>query len=126
MTALAIFLLLTVKHALCDLFLQSYLRLNKGLYTGGWPHYAQHGVATLAVLLLFADIQLAVALAVADFLAHWHIDFAKHRIIQAYERHTGVAMERWNRSLYWFIQAADQILHFVTYYILAVIVLGAS
>ena len=124
MTALTILFLLTVKHALCDLYLQSFLTLNKSHYTGGWPHYLQHAIGTLIVFVWFVDPVTAVMLATIDGVVHWHIDWFKHRVLIHYQHRTGMKMETQARDWYWCVQAVDQILHFATYYILAVIWLG--
>ena len=112
-------LLLLIKHAVVDLYLQSYLTLNKREYFGGFIHYLQHGVATLIIACAFFSFEIAFILAVIDFVLHWHIDYNKH-----------VVQTRWNitpdsnKQLYWFIQCVDQSLHFITYW--ALIIIGTA
>ncbi len=126
MLALTILFLLTLKHAVCDLYLQSFLTINKRAYWGGWQHYVHHAIGTLAVLVWFCDPVIAIGLAVADGIAHWHVDWAKHRLLSWYETANGIGMESASRNNYWLVQALDQMLHFATYFILCLIVLGHS
>ena len=53
---------------------------------------------------------------VLDYVAHWHIDFLKHR--------TQVYMN-WDRKdkAWWWLAATDQLLHFATYYLLVIYLL---
>ena len=129
MTVLVLFLMLTIKHAICDLYLQSYLDQhsnNKGQYLGAWKHYLEHTIGTLVVLIFFVDWPWTALLAFADGIAHWHIDWAKHRTLRWYESRTGVSMDQHSRNNNWLVQAVDQMLHFATYFILCLIVLGLN
>ena len=122
--ALTVFLLLTIKHAVCDLYLQSFLTLDKSRYLGGWPHYAEHALGTFVVIAWFVDPVIAVAIALLDGVAHGHIDWLKHRVISAYEHTTGMTMESNRKHTYWFVQAVDQMLHFLTYYLICLIIIS--
>ena len=115
-------LLLLIKHAVVDLYLQCFHpTMNKRAYFGGWPHYLEHAVFTLLICCAFFSFEIAFMLAAIDGVLHWHIDYTKH-----------VVQTRWNitpngnKELYWFIQCVDQSLHFITYYVLVVIGLGLS
>lgn len=70
-----------IKHFIADFLLQAhpYLYKNKGTYghTGGIIHSAVHAIFTFAILLLFTDYQTALLMASADFVVHYHIDWAK-------------------------------------------------
>ena len=109
-------LLLLLKHAFADLFLQSFHRgINKEHYIGnGHRHYLEHGMLTIITLFLFVSPEFAFLAGTIDYLAHWHIDFLKHRIISYFE----VIRDG---KVFWSIQAIDQCLHFCTYYLIVVL-----
>ena len=111
-------LLLLLKHAFADLFLQSFHKgINKEHYIGnGHRHYLEHGMLTIIVLFLFVSPEFAFLAGAIDYLAHWHIDFLKHRIISYYE----VIRDG---KVFWTIQAIDQALHYCTYYAILVLLL---
>jgi hypothetical protein len=102
-----------VKHAICDLWLQTLLgNQNKISYFGnGWRHYLEHGFGTLCVLVWFVPIEFAIACAVCDYILHWHIDWAKTN----YQTKMDVNKEN-KVGHFWCIQSTDQSLHFLTYY----------
>lgn len=108
---------LIVKHCICDLGLQSQLLWGKTYrkhnYFGCHSHYLHHAIGTLIVSLFFVNPILAVQLAVVDYIAHWHIDFCKHRI----NNWAGCTRQD---KLYWWIAVVDQLLHFLTYYLLVI------
>lgn len=103
MTILA---LLFLKHFICDYPLQAhpYIHQNKGTYghPGGLIHAYLHGVGTaLATGSWWA--------AVADFVLHYHIDWAKNNINRVFSlRPDGSA---W----FWVLMGFDQLLHSITY-----------
>ena len=118
MTMELILLLLTVKHAFVDLFLQSlHHNMKKRNYFGGWPHYTEHAVATFVVVIWFTSFPFCILIALLDGVLHWHIDYTKH-----------VVQTKWNitptnnKQLYWCIQAVDQSLHFITYFRLVLLI----
>lgn len=107
---------LLVKHAIADLALQHSI-------AGGHPkdqwfgkahlHYWHHGALTFIIMLLWPNIHVgwAFALAAFDYVVHWHIDYWKHCIQNWYNvKHPDDA--------YWWFAAIDQILHFATYFII--------
>jgi len=110
--------LLFCKHALCDLWLQSYhVHSHKHLYWGGHRHYAEHGVGTLLVCVLFVDPASALAAALFDYVCHWHIDHSKTVWVRArgYSRSSPV---------FWRVQSLDQMLHYATYFVIAQFLVG--
>ena len=69
-------LLLLIKHAVVDLFLQCFHpTMNKRMYFGGWPHYLEHAVFTLLICCAFFSFEIAFMLAAIDGVLHWHIDY---------------------------------------------------
>lgn len=115
---LELFVLLSIKHAVADLILQS-MKYNPGSMKkseyplGGHGHYLDHSALTFCVFLFFVPWPIALLAAFVDHIFHWHIDYAKQRYIQ------------WKnipiRSMaYWNAAGIDQILHFITYYILVI------
>ena len=84
---------LLCKHAVADLAVQSFripctkrLYFNKGLHLHALDH----------------------AFAVLDYVAHWHIDCFKSKLLWIFE------IPR-DGALFWRIQTCDQILHYATY-----------
>lgn len=112
-----LFLALLIKHAICDLALQRW---------HGWEgigpkyryfnpkaqkHYLEHGFGTLIVFLVFTDPYIACVAAIIDWFCHWHIDCIKsnaNKILGWREGHQG----------FWVLVTIDQILHYITYYVL--------
>ena len=108
--AVTLFLLMC-KHSVADLALQSLrkpttkrLYFNKGLHI----HALDHAALTLVVLVFFINPWLALAFAVLDYVAHWHIDCFKSKLLWIFE------IPR-DGALFWRIQTCDQILHYATY-----------
>jgi len=110
--------LLVVKHVIVDLALQTYLhKQNKFSYFGsGHVHYLEHGVATFFVALFFLDWQTALVIGLFDYVAHWHIDWGKHRINHWFDIEP-------RSHIWWWLNTLDQILHFTTYYAIVISVL---
>lgn len=107
---LLILLALTVKHFVADFVLQTnWMIEEKGYYgkIGGIAHSATHGVFTL-IILKFFSAELAVWLALLDFVVHYHIDWAKMKISRTFN-HSPANKQFW----IWF--GADQMLHYITY-----------
>ena len=115
-----------VKHFVCDYILQRnpYQYLNKGTYghPGGLLHAWIHGVGTWFVLALLLPpgpfaFFVCVALALADSVVHYHIDWAKVNVCRRYNWKPD------NSDNYWCVLGLDQLLHYLTYFtIVAVIV----
>jgi hypothetical protein len=117
MTALTFFFLLTVKHAIADLFLQAELTNDKhGTKTQLtkprlWIHCSHHAVLTFFVAILLVGIGKALWLALLDFVLHFIIDYTKHRIAERNK------VTHRNKK-YWKYATIDQIAHYTTYFIL--------
>lgn len=111
--AIALMLLLAIKHAYADLNLQGRL---PGDERAKFPlvseknlrHSLDHAVLGLLVTVWFAPLWLALALAVAEYVAHYSIDFAKSRV--------RFAMGWTTRDrAFWRLQGYDQMAHMATY-----------
>lgn len=109
---LELLILLMIKHAVADLLLQTIRPpadktdyFNRGLH---W-HSFDHSILTLIVLIHFVDWDIAIALALADYIIHLHIDFIKSTICAR------INITRQDVN-YWRIQTLDQIAHYLTYY----------
>ena len=110
MIELLILVLLFSKHFLIDFPLQTPYQLNnKGSYghPGGLLHSGLHGLATLLIFALVTP--LAYLFAIADFLIHYHIDWAKVTI----NEHYGWTATTHNQ--FWILLGLDQYLHAMTY-----------
>jgi hypothetical protein len=104
---------LLFKHALADYAFQtSYQFGNKGMYghPGGFVHGAVHVLLTAPVFLILppASLGLAVLLLGAEFLVHYHIDWAKEQFVKA----RGLTS---NDAAFWRAMGLDQLLHGLTY-----------
>lgn len=103
---------LIFKHFICDFPLQSAYQLeNKGKYghPGGLVHASIHVIGTLpAFLLLRPSFGLAAGILAGEWLLHYHIDWAKEQ-----------ALKRFNWTVsnrrYWSALGVDQMLHYLTY-----------
>src|SRR4030065_2452514 len=83
--ALAAVAVLMFKHAVADFYLQTpYQYLNKGKYghPGGIMHAGIHVALTPLVylVLLPGSLLMAGAIALGEFLLHYHIDWLKEQI----------------------------------------------
>ena len=118
-TVSSLFFLLLIKHCIADLWLQSLLIYpqKKFKYTSlsAQIHYLQHGFGTLLVLLFFIPWPFALLFAFLDYIAHWHIDFLK----TSTQKRFNVAQ---HSKGYWFLCSIDQGLHYLTYYIIILLV----
>ena len=107
---LVLFALLSIKHFIADFVLQyDYMVQEKGYYgkVGGIHHSLIHGFGTWAIFWSFA-YPMAFWLAVADFIAHYHIDWAKMKIGRT-KGYTPADRQ------FWFWIGFDQLLHYITY-----------
>lgn len=97
-----------VKHFICDFLLQfnSMIR-DKGTYgaKGGLYHAGLHGWFTFVVLIPFYP-GIAIAAGFADFIAHYHIDWAKQQLSQNLTP---------SDRKFWVWLGLDQCLHYLTY-----------
>ena len=114
--ALAAVAVLLVKHALADFYLQTpYQYLHKGTYghPGGFLHSAIHVALTPLVYLVLVpgSLLLAGAIALGEFLVHYHVDWLKERIV----REKGLTMQS---PGFWHALGADQLIHGLTYLVI--------
>ncbi len=112
------FLVLMLKHFIVDLGTQQYIGpSNKHEYLGdGHRHYFEHGIVTAFVALYFVP-EIAVVIALLDYIIHWHIDWGKHHLNRFFNIEA-------KTPPWWWTNVLDQCLHVLTYYFLAVIASG--
>ena len=108
----AVFLaMLEIKHFLFDFVFQTPYQLkNKGTYghPGGLLHAGLHVLGTLiALIVIGAPAGLAVAILVAEFVVHYHLDWAKEYV----GRRSGVT----GGAFFWRLIGFDQLMHQLTY-----------
>ncbi|MBX9682806.1 MAG: DUF3307 domain-containing protein [Hyphomicrobium sp.] len=104
---------LMVKHAVADFLLQSARqRIEKGIYgkLGGFTHALTHSALTapVFVLLPFVGPTIVLALLIAEFVIHYHIDWAKEQLV----RQRGWTSKD---TAFWWAFGIDQMLHGLTY-----------
>jgi hypothetical protein len=104
---------LAVKHMIADFVLQTqYQWANKGRYghPGGLLHAAIHVALSAPVLLILPPATLNYGLAVlgAEYLAHYHCDWAKERLVKA----RGWTFQH---DAFWRAMGTDQLVHGLTY-----------
>ncbi|MHB1952367.1 MAG: DUF3307 domain-containing protein [Sulfobacillus sp.] len=116
----------SIKHFYCDFPYQSpYMYLNKGTYghPGGLLHSGLHAIVTLFLLWSMMPFlyqkpylsthqfpyRLIVLCAIAEFLIHYHIDWAKVKINRRY------GWQCQSSSEFWTLLGLDQLLHTLTY-----------
>jgi hypothetical protein len=115
---LAVLLYLQEKHFICDYPLQTnYLVVNKGTYghPGGVIHAGIHAIATIpAFLIITPPLSVGIGIVVAEFLIHYHVDWAKQQVM---------ARMGWQSrdAEFWWGIGADQFLHYATYLAIAAI-----
>jgi hypothetical protein len=123
--ALAAVAVLMFKHAVADFYLQTgYQYLNKGTYghPGGFIHAGIHVALTPIVYLVLVpgSLLIAGAIALGEFLVHYHIDWAKEHIT----RRNGWTTQN---PGFWHALGTDQFVHGLTYLaIVAVLVAVAA
>jgi hypothetical protein len=107
-------LIFQIKHFLCDFALQTTNQVrNKGryLHMGGITHAGLHTIGSipaLLVLVLSRAPALIAGLLLAEFLIHYHTDWAKAQMDRALRLND-------TTSLYWTIFGSDQLIHQLTY-----------
>lgn len=103
--------LLFTKHFAVDFPLQNkYQWSNKGTYLhpGGLLHSGLHGFATFMCFFWYAPTA-ALYLAYFDFVAHYHIDWAKMNI------NAKLGWGPTTHEKFWWLLGLDQFLHALTY-----------
>jgi Protein of unknown function (DUF3307) len=113
LVALAAVAVLLVKHAVADFYLQTpYQYLNKGIYghPGGLLYSGIHVALTPLVYLVLVPGSLLVAgaIAVSEFLLHYHVDWLKEQVIQR----NGLTAQD---PGFWHALGTDQLIHGLTY-----------
>jgi|ERR1041384_7141728 hypothetical protein len=104
--------LLFIKHFVADFVYQPpYQFMNKGTYghPGGIVHAGQHTILSLIILLFFVSPGIAFALALAEFLIHYHMDWFKMK----YNKLKGWGAN--THSQFWTLLGLDQLVHSLTY-----------
>ena len=108
------FLALFLKHFVFDFVLQGpYQYLNKGTYghPGGILHSGLRAVSSFVVLFyFFPSLSALAAVCFAEFLIHYHVDWAKMNL----NKHWGLKPD--NSEYFWWLLGADQLLHYLTYF----------
>lgn len=106
------FFFLHFKHFVCDFPLQTDYQMRMKriyLHPGGLSHASVHALATVPVfLLLRPSIGLALGIVAVEFLLHYHIDWAKEKILASWN------LDPSDRN-YWRTIGIDQMLHNFTY-----------
>ena len=107
--------LFEVKHFICDFVVQTrYQYMNKGIYghPGGIIHSAAHAAASIPAILVLQNTPSRVAaIALVEFLVHYHVDWSKEQIT----KRGGLT---YSDALYWSLFGADQFLHQMTYVVI--------
>lgn len=109
---LSILFLLFLKHFIVDFPLQGPFQYkNKGTYghPGGLLHSGMHGISTSLIFAFVTTPLLAICLGVADFLLHYHIDWAKMNL----NKKLGYGPT--THEQFWWLLGLDQLLHAITY-----------
>jgi hypothetical protein len=109
-TVIILLALFGIKHFICDFLMQfPYMINEKGIYgaTGGLHHAMLHSVFTLWILVfVVGNAHVAIVLALADGLIHYHIDWVKQQFTRGL-----TASDR----MFWIWLGLDQSLHYLTY-----------
>ena len=113
-----LFTLFMIKHTIADYFLQySWMIKEKGVY-GAWGGIAHSGAHALGTLLVLAILDIptlyALALSIADGVAHYHIDYVKSN----FWKHKNLTPAD---QQYWMAHGADQLAHFLTYVVIIIL-----
>jgi len=122
--ALAAVAVLMFKHAVADFYLQTaYQYLNKGTYghPGGFIHAGIHVALTPLVYLVLVpgSLLIAGAIALGEFLLHYHIDWAKEQIT----RRNGWTAQN---AGFWHALGTDQLIHGLTYLAIVAALIGTA
>jgi len=109
-TVFILLALFGIKHFIADFLMQyDYMLREKGIYgaEGGLHHAMVHACLTFLILIPFihspSDL---IALPLADFVLHYHIDYFK----QQFNRGLTTA-----DRMFWVWLGLDQALHYLTY-----------
>lgn len=109
-----IFLVLMLKHFIVDIGIQMHTpSAPKNFYFSGHRHYLEHGVGAFIACIFVVPVQFAVAIAVIDYVLHWHTDWSKWHLNKFIGAET-------RTSKWWWIMVLDQCVHTLCYYGIAV------
>jgi Protein of unknown function (DUF3307) len=110
--AIAMLVWLQVKHYVADYLLQPVWMLeakDDPRRVGGYAHAGLHAFGSLpAFLIAGLGIEAAAVLALAEFAAHYVIDFGKARLS------VDIAGGP-DTKIYWSLHGGDQLMHHLTY-----------
>ncbi len=116
--AITLLALLMFKHFICDFVLQTPWQIRqKGIYgaPGGIVHAGIHiGGTLLALMAVRSPLSVILTVLVAEFVAHYHIDWGKEQIVRRFKWRDG--------ARFWNAIGFDQLLHNLTYLAIAVYV----
>ena len=104
--------LLQIKHWYVDFVMQTdSMVAGKAIYGNkmGMLHSMEHAIATLLILLFFVDPITAIALALFDFVTHYHIDWVK----------MNYGCKDIQNPKFWSHLGLDQMAHQIVYLIIA-------
>ena len=120
MDILLLLWMFTVKHFLVDFVFQTAEEVeHKGTYLDyrGVKHSIKHAFGTLFVLLILgASFEQSWMYAAADFVIHYHIDWAKMNLNTYWQLHP------LHHAKFWWLMGADQWAHQMTYLLLTLLV----
>jgi hypothetical protein len=118
--AIALLALLLVKHFVCDFVLQTPWQIaQKGIYgaPGGLLHSGIHVAGTpICLVALMTPPATVVVVLIAEFIAHYHIDWGKEQTVRRLNWRAG--------ARFWNSIGFDQLLHGLTYLAIVVYVIG--
>lgn len=106
--------LFEVKHFVCEFVLQKRNPQLKAIYGNrfGLIHAGTHALASLPAIFVLTDSAMLIGgIVVAEFVAHYHIDWLKAWLI----KRRGL---QYGNRLYWILFGADQLAHQITYVII--------
>ena len=115
---LTLLLFLLLKHAVVDIGLQRHQgQLFKANYRSkrAQYHYIPHGIGTFVAFIFFTGPITAIIAGILDWLAHWQIDFLKSSAV----KHLKIVPQS---KQWWWLTTVDQILHYLTYYLIILLV----
>lgn len=117
MIEILLLLCFNVKHFLVDFVWQTDRQAEEKsqyLKLGGLEHSGLHALFTYLILIHILDISFALALALVDFVLHYHIDWGKMNINKKYNYTPA------DKS-FWFWLGLDQLLHQLTYIFITIV-----
>lgn len=110
--------LLIIKHFVADFVLQTTWMVDEKRHYGRWgglAHSGIHGLGTGLIFLIFGFGLWSIICAVIDFIVHYHTDWVKMNASQ-----TLTVVDR----RYWVYLGLDQMIHYLTYIGLVMLVLA--